>query len=445
MSAPAPPSPRRRGSGELDVVLLRRFGWVRAVGGAAYIVAVGVLALLFGREVWPLLLGVPILAVVTTVYFMRTDRHAGAAVAVSLVADALVLGGAVAYFGGTGSGLVMLYAIVVVSAGILLGPSAGLSFLGFTVALSVLQLGLEQAGITPALLHRPDLGERLPIFLVSVAGLASVGYLTANYASRLHELIAEAGLRAEDVRRRGRRRRSFVWQSVIDLRTPLRELEAIAQALDDRWDELDGAERRLLAARLRIGTARLDAEVSQLAAAGGMDESGEHRPEPVLLARVVQDCLAQLGEALEPYVVDVDVQAIKVAADPRSARRVVLSLLENVIEHCPRGTHVQISSRSTGSLGVLIVSDDGPGIPSGLSRRLFDAPDEGGGPRVGLPLVRALCDAMGAEIRYARPAAGGTRFLVSFPLVPRGAPTADDVADAQAEAEGAHRAGTTAG
>lgn len=434
MSAHTPSLPRRRGSRELDVVLLRRFGWVRAVGGAGYIMAVGVLAALFGREVWPLLLGAPVLAAVTTAYFMRLDRHAGMAVAVSLVADALVLFGAVAFFGGTGSGLVMLYGIVVVSAGILLGPSAGLSFLAFAVALSLLQLGLEQAGITPALLHRPELAERLPIFLVSLAGLSSVGYLTASYASRLHELVAEAGVRAEDVRRRGRRRRSFVQQAVIDLRAPLRELEAIADALDERWDELDVAERRRLAARLRMGAARLDAEVSQLAAAGNIDEPGEHRLEPVLLLRVVEDCLVQLGDRLHPYPLTVDVQPIKVVGDRRWARRVVLSLLENVVEHCPAGTRLHIGSRSTGSVGVLIVSDDGPGIEAAVAQRLFDAPDEGGGARVGLPLVRELCEAMGAQVRHATPAGGGTRLLVSFRLAPRGAPTPDDVVAADAPA-----------
>ena len=439
MSAPVPPSEGRRRTGELDAVLLRRFGWVRAVGGAAYVAGIGVLALLLGSRVWPLLLGVPVLAVVTAAYFMRWDRHASVAVATSLVADAMVLGGAVAFLGGTGSGLLMLHAIVVVSAGILLGPSAGLSFLALTVGLSLLQLGLEQAGVTPVLLHRTDLAERLPIFLVSVAGLASVGYLTATYASRLHELVAEAGLRAEEARRRGRRRRSFVGQAVIDLRAPLHELEAIADALDDRWEDLEPAARRLLAARLRMGATRLDAEVSQLAAAGGLDDPGEQRPEPVSLARVVRDCLIQLGPRLEPYEVAVDVAPIKVVGDRRWARRVVLSLLENVAEHCPPGTHVQISSRSTGSLGVLIVSDDGPGISADVVRRLFDAPDEGGGPRVGLPLVKELCDAMGAEVRHAHPATGGTRFLVSFRLAPRGAPSPDDLTPA------GDRAATTAG
>ncbi|MDP8969979.1 MAG: hypothetical protein M3N52_05700, partial [Actinomycetota bacterium] len=169
-----------------DWVLLRRFGLVRAVGAVAYSVAVAVLFGIFGLQVWPLALGVPVLAMVTTAYLSRSARYPRTAIAASLVADALVLGAGVAFLGGTGSGLVMLYTIVVVSAGILLGPLAAAGFTALTVLLSLLQLGLEQLGAEPVLLHRPALGERLPILLISLGGLLSVGYLSAVYASRLH-------------------------------------------------------------------------------------------------------------------------------------------------------------------------------------------------------------------------------------------------------------------
>ncbi|MDQ3708896.1 MAG: hypothetical protein M3387_06265, partial [Actinomycetota bacterium] len=249
----------------LDEVLLRRFGLVRAVGGAAYVTVVVALLGTFGVRLWPLALGVPVLAVVTTAYFARSSRYPRTAVTVSLAADALVIGGAVAFLGGTGSGLVGLYSIVIVSAGLLLGPGAAAAFTALTVALGLLQLGAEQLGYPPVLLYRADLGDRLSVLLVSVAGLISVGYLSATYASRLHELIAEADVRAEAVRRGGRRRRSFVAQASVDVRQPLRQLEEVADALDGSWETLDDADRRRVAAQLRVGVAQLDAEVAQLA------------------------------------------------------------------------------------------------------------------------------------------------------------------------------------
>lgn len=408
-----------------DDVLLRRFGLVRAVGGAAYIVAVGVLFGIFGAQVWPLAFGVPVLAVVTTAYFVKSQTYPRTAVVVSLVADALVLGGGVSFLGGTGSGLVLLYTIVVVSAGILLGPGTALVFTLFTTLLAVAQLGLEELGVEPALLHRPELSDRIPVLLVSIAGVLSVGYLSATYANRLHELIALAGEEAEAVRRRGRRRQSFVRQASVDVQTPLRALEEVAQALDERWPSLGDTERRRLAARLRSGITQLDAEVAQLTDLGTIDES-DLRLEPVRLERVVDDCLVALGDRLAGREIDVDVGAVKVVADGRAARRMVYNLLENVAEHTPPGTRLWIDGITTAGHGALVFTDDGPGVPSAAAHRLFDPPDEGGGPRVGLPLVAQLAAAIGAEVRYEPAPAGGARFLLSFRLSPAAAPSKDD-------------------
>jgi two-component system, OmpR family, sensor kinase len=87
---------------------------------------------------------------------------------------------------------------------------------------------------------------------------------------------------------------------------------------------------------------------------------------------------------------------------------------------------VRIRGVATAHLAVLVVTDDGPGVPAPAAGRLFDPPDEGGVPRVGLPLVRELCESMGAQVRYEPAPTGGARFLVSFKLAPGGAPSHDD-------------------
>jgi two-component system, OmpR family, sensor kinase len=410
-----------------DDVLLRRFGLVRAVGGTAYVVGVAVLFGIVGWQVWPLLLGVPILSVATVAYFVTSNDYPRLSVAGSLSADALVLGGAVAFLGGTGSGLVMLYSIVVVSAGILLGPISALAFTGLSVVLGLLQLVMEEFVFTPVLLHRPELPERVPILLVSLAGVASVGYLSATYADRLHELIAIAGAETESLRSRGRRRRSFVQQAWGGIQEPLEAIWDVAESLDDGAASLSRAERARLAGRLRMTAARLHAEASQLADLGLLDAPTETRPMPIRLRRTVQDCLHDLHGRLEPYTVHLDVPDIKIVAEPRAARRVVFNLLENVADHTPPGTDVRVSAVATAGYGVLAVTDNGPGIPPEAAARLFDPPGGGLHPRVGLPLVRELCEAMGAQMRYEPgPGGRGARFLLRFRLAPSAAPGPDD-------------------
>jgi two-component system, OmpR family, sensor kinase len=294
--------------------------------------------------------------------------------------------------------------------------------------LSGLQLLLEEIGLEPALLHRPALEDRVPILLASLAGLASVGYLAGVYSGRLQELIALAGEEAEVVRRKQARRRDFMRHAWVGVRPPMRDVEAVADALGEDGRELTAHERRRLAARLRISTSQLQAEIDQLSDMGVMDEPETRRPEPLLMRRFVEDCLVALGERLEAYEVCSDLPPLKVLGDRRAARRVVYNLLENVVEHTPPGTQVHLTGVTTRGYGVLVLTDDGPGVPEEAAGTLFEPPrgEAGDRPTVGLPLVRELCEAMGAECRYERAPSGGSRFMVAFKLAPTAAPSADD-------------------
>ena len=402
----------------IDEILLRRFGWVRAVGGTTYILVVAVAFLLIGADVWPLLAGVVVLAVVTALYFFRSFKAPRASVTLSLVADLVVLATAIGVLGGTSAGFVGLYAIVVVSAGILLGAGAAAAFTALAVALSFGQLALEGVGVEPAILYNPDLESRLTILLVSLAGLVSVGYLATSYGGRLHERLAEAGAAAEDVRRRGRRRLGFVRQASRGAQAPLAAVEAVADELDLAALSAEDAQR--LASRLRVSLLQLESEVGQLADVGSLDATAGGRPELLSLPDVVTDSIHALGERLAGHPVQVDVEPVKVQGNRRAARRVVHNLLENVVDHTPSGTRVTIATRATASSGVLVIADDGPGIDPADLPSLFDA--DGTGPRVGLPLVRELSEGMGATVRAETPRAGGTRFLVAFRLAPGAAP-----------------------
>lgn len=409
-----------------DEVLLRRFGLVRAVGGAAYVVVVLALFGLLGRQVWPLALGVPVLAMAAIAYYARSAVYPRAAVVVSLIVDAVVLAGVIRYAGGVGSGLVLLYAIVVVSAGILLGRAAAAGITGLVILLALIQLAAEQSGLRSVVGLSQEFEHRLAIFLLSVSGLASVGYLSGSYAGRLHELVAESGAAAEAMRARGRRRHELVRRAAAGADESLRAVEEVADVLDERAERLSEGERRQLSSTLRVRVAELDAEVGQLIDVGLFDEIGEERPEPILLRRAVEDCVTGLGERLAPYDLDIDVPPLKVLGHRRATRRVVYNLLDNAVTHTPPGTRVQVTALESGGCGVLVVTDSGPGILPEVAAKMFDPPRAGAQVRVGLPLVRQLCESMGAEIRYERAPHGGARFLVGFRLAPRAVPSADD-------------------
>jgi signal transduction histidine kinase len=68
-----------------------------------------------------------------------------------------------------------------------------------------------------------------------------------------------------------------------------------------------------------------------------------------------------------------------------------------------------------------VVADDGPGVPSGLRRTIFEpfvGQRERGGLGVGLGLSRGLARAQGGELWLDDGRSGGTRFVVSLPPDP---------------------------
>ena len=70
----------------------------------------------------------------------------------------------------------------------------------------------------------------------------------------------------------------------------------------------------------------------------------------------------------------------------------------------------------------LVVTDDGPGIPSAEAARVFDrlytvraTPGRSVGTGLGLAIVRELSAAMGGRAWAETPEAGGSRFVVALP------------------------------
>ena len=116
----------------------------------------------------------------------------------------------------------------------------------------------------------------------------------------------------------------------------------------------------------------------------------------------------------------------------------VLNLLENAVQHTPRGTRVTATLTPSEATATLVVSDDGPGIDPALERRVFErfvrgAGDGGRGSGLGLAIVRAVAHSHGGQVRLERPVVGtGTRFVIEIPL-------------AAAETEPAPQTSTTTG
>ena len=99
--------------------------------------------------------------------------------------------------------------------------------------------------------------------------------------------------------------------------------------------------------------------------------------------------------------------------------RLALNLMENAVRHTPGDPHPGVGRRGGGHAR-LIVSDDGPGIPTEMRERIFErfvrgAGDQGGSFGLGLSIVRAVAESHGGTVRLESPPEGGARFVVELP------------------------------
>jgi two-component system, OmpR family, sensor kinase len=221
------------------------------------------------------------------------------------------------------------------------------------------------------------------------------------------------------------RQREFVADASHELRTPLTSVLANLELLTE---ELDGEQAETAEAALR-STRRMRRLVGDLLLLARADARRGQPHRPTDLAEVVTDAAAELEPVAEGHELTIDVSQAVVSGVPDDLHRLVLNLIENALRHTPEGTHVRASTLSENGDAVLIVEDDGPGIPPELGGRVFErfvrgGRDGGRGSGLGLAIVRAVAESHEGSVALELPTSPtGTRFVIRIPLaqVPAGA------------------------
>jgi signal transduction histidine kinase len=106
--------------------------------------------------------------------------------------------------------------------------------------------------------------------------------------------------------------------------------------------------------------------------------------------------------------------------DAHRVEQILVNLLGNAVRHSPEGTPVTVTAFTTDNSFVVLVDDQGDGIPEENLERIFDiyytqSGGEGGGSGLGLPLSRRLARLLGGELSASNRQEGGARFTLKLP------------------------------
>ena len=218
-------------------------------------------------------------------------------------------------------------------------------------------------------------------------------------------------------------RKEFVANASHELRTPLFSLGGFLELMTD--EDLDEETRAGFLVTTREQVDRLTRLSADLLDLSRIDAGRLHvESEEVVLADVAR----ALAEELQPiaegagHVLTLDTEPDAWAlADEERVLQIGRALLANAIAHTPAGTEVVLRTGREGGTAVLVVSDDGPGIPAEHAERIFDRFYRVEGPQasgsgLGLAIARELAERMGGTVELSA-AARRTTFTLALPAV----------------------------
>jgi signal transduction histidine kinase len=231
--------------------------------------------------------------------------------------------------------------------------------------------------------------------------------VTDTSADEVGELARAFNAMAAELAAVDRMRRDLIANVSHELRTPISALQARLENLVDGVEDpdpellgsmLDQTERlgRLVAqlldlSRLESGAVPLHSEVVEIA--------------PLLDAVAAEARLYDPGRLVETAVEPAD---LSLEVDPDRIHQVLANLTANALRHAPRDRPVRLSASRDDGHVVLVVADEGPGIPDAEVDRVFErfyradaarqgATSEGAG--LGLSIARWIVDLHGGDIR----------------------------------------------
>ncbi len=219
--------------------------------------------------------------------------------------------------------------------------------------------------------------------------------------------------------------RQFMADASHELRTPVSVIRAAADVTLSR-DHRDEAEYREAltmagAQARRLGTLVEDMLVLARADAGGYPL----RPVDLYLDDVVDECrraVAVLAADRGITVTSSGAADVLVRGDEELLCRLLVNLLQNAVQHTPKGGAVSVDVSPTGSRVHVRVTDTGEGIPEADRDRIFDRfvqldpSRRADGTGLGLTIAKWIAEAHEGSLSLESSSPGGSTFCIVLPV-----------------------------
>jgi signal transduction histidine kinase len=297
--------------------------------------------------------------------------------------------------------------------GELVGIKEGLGVV--SVIVTAFAVDNERRGVLLVSSSKPDFFSEQDLrFIEAVARWVGAVVNRAELVEFMTQEAAEQGRRmaAEELL-------TIMAHDVRNYLTPIRgHLDLI-----ERRARRENREQDVLNATLATGAlSRLNGLISNLLDIARLNQGiFSINPQPLNLVDLVQE----VSDAFRTAETLIQIQApqeVVISADPDRLHQLLENLLANAVQHAPKKTPVEVSvdteRRVDGIWAVLIVANQGPGIPPDLLSHLFQPFISGSNSRglgLGLYLASRIARVHNGTLTVDSAPGEGTRFTLSLP------------------------------
>jgi two-component system, OmpR family, sensor kinase len=199
-------------------------------------------------------------------------------------------------------------------------------------------------------------------------------------------------------------RKRFIANASHELRTPIFSLGGFVELLEE--EDPSPEERAEFVRTMRQQIERLTKLTTDLLDLSQLDAGViVMHPSSVDLTALAREVTKEFGPRADLRGSRLQLRTPTVPAiargDADRVRQIIRILLDNALTHTPEGTDVTVTTYSANGRAELTVSDEGPGIPQRVQKRIFErfyTADSAGGSGLGLAIATELAQRMEGKI-----------------------------------------------
>ncbi len=249
--------------------------------------------------------------------------------------------------------------------------------------------------------------------------------LVAKRTGELEQQTSRLELALDKERELTSLQRQFVSMVSHEFRTPLAVIDGSAQRLLRRFDQLPPDKLRATIDQIKRSVKRLLHLMESTLSASQL-EAGSIAidPQACALGNLILDVCKEQEEISKKHriIVETDRLPASICADDKLLRQVFANLLSNAVKYSPDGRSVWVNGWEEDGDAVIMVRDEGVGIPKKelprLFERFFRASTSTGipGTGIGLNFVKYLIEMHNGKITVSTEEGIGSSFTVRLPI-----------------------------